>query len=370
MTDRLIIAAAGSGKTTYLVKKALEINDGRILITTFTEQNNKEILKKFIEINGCVPANVVVQTWFSFLLQHGVKPYQSVIFDTDIKGLKLVNEQSGLKCCIENKKIYYGEKDKEKYYCNDKMQMYSDKIAKFVCKANILSKGCVVERISKIYKYIFIDEIQDMAGYDLEIIKLLLKSKSNIIMVGDPRQVTYHTHYERKYRGYADGKIEDFIRTECSGCEINIDKETLNKTFRNQKNICKLANSIYPEYGEVEFEKHEDTGHDGVFFVYQKDLAQYLRLYSPIQLRNDIRKKVDCDFPVMNFGDSKGCTFDRVIIYPTAPMLKWLLNHENLLEGQSKSKLYVAVTRAKYSVGIVVENGKEYSADGIEVFST
>ena len=72
----------------------------------------------------------------------------------------------------------------------------------------------------------------------------------------------------------------------------------------------------------------------------------------------------------MNFGDSKGCTFDRVIIYPTAPMLKWLLNHENLLEGQSKSKLYVAVTRAKYSVGIVVENGKEYSADGIEVFST
>ncbi|WP_424769430.1 UvrD-helicase domain-containing protein [Paenibacillus sp. sgz302251] len=53
--------------------------------------------------------------------------------------------------------------------------------------------------MSKIFSHIFIDKIQDLAGYDLEIVKLLLKSRSNILFVGDPRQVTYLTHIERKY---------------------------------------------------------------------------------------------------------------------------------------------------------------------------
>ena len=77
MADKLIIAAAGSGKTTFLVNQALSIQDSRVLITTFTEANEQEIKKKFIEANGCIPPNVTVQTWFSFLLQHGVKPYQA-----------------------------------------------------------------------------------------------------------------------------------------------------------------------------------------------------------------------------------------------------------------------------------------------------
>ena len=38
-----------------------------------------------------------------------------------------------------------------------------------------------------------------MAGYDLEIIKLLFGLETNILLVGDPRQVTYHTHDEAKY---------------------------------------------------------------------------------------------------------------------------------------------------------------------------
>ena len=97
MADKLIIAAAGSGKTTFLVNQALSIQVGKVLITTFTEANEQEIKKKFIETNGCIPPNVTVQTWFSFLLQHGVKPYQSVICDYHVTGLKLVNAKSGFK---------------------------------------------------------------------------------------------------------------------------------------------------------------------------------------------------------------------------------------------------------------------------------
>ena len=37
--NELIIAAAGSGKTTYLVREALKIKDENVLVTTFTDEN-------------------------------------------------------------------------------------------------------------------------------------------------------------------------------------------------------------------------------------------------------------------------------------------------------------------------------------------
>lgn len=50
--NKLMIAAAGSGKTTFLVNEALKINDEKVLITTFTDANENEIRKKFLELNG------------------------------------------------------------------------------------------------------------------------------------------------------------------------------------------------------------------------------------------------------------------------------------------------------------------------------
>ena len=76
MSQKLIIAAAGSGKTTHIIDEALKISDSKVLITTYTEANEQEIRKKFFEKNGCIPNNIVIQTWFSFLIQHGVKPYR------------------------------------------------------------------------------------------------------------------------------------------------------------------------------------------------------------------------------------------------------------------------------------------------------
>ena len=92
--DELIIAAAGSGKTTHIVNEALKQREGRVLITTYTEANEAEIRKRIIEKSKCIPENITVQTWFSFLLQHGARPYQGRVFEKDIRGLILVNKQS------------------------------------------------------------------------------------------------------------------------------------------------------------------------------------------------------------------------------------------------------------------------------------
>lgn len=369
MPDKLIIAAAGSGKTTYLIHEALKFPNEKILITTFTEANEQEIRNKFIELYGFIPTNVTIQTWFSLLLQHGVKPYQSVIYEGDVRGLLLVNKKSGFKYNLNGRPIYFGENDIPQYYFNSAMQIYSDKLSKFVCKANSLSNGLIIDRLCRIYSHIYIDEIQDLAGYDLEFIKLLLMSPAKVIMVGDPRQVTYHTHAEAKNKKYEEGKIEEFILEQCKHATVDIDKTTLSLSYRNSKEICELANQIYPNFVPCGYVDRAQSEHEGVYFVARSDVDFYLKLFSPVQLRDKISVDVNPNYRAINFGDSKGLTFDRVLLYPTKPMLEWIIDHNKPLKYQSRSRLYVAITRARYSVGIVVDNCNDLSAKGIQTFA-
>lgn len=370
MENKLIIAAAGSGKTTYLINQALQINDARVLITTYTEANEREIKNKFIEINGFIPHNVFIQTWFSFLLQHGVRPYQSTIYEGKVKGLLLVNQKSGVKGYSRQKQpFYYGEKDLPQYYFSNSMLIYSDKISKFACRANELTGGLIIDRVCRIYSYIFIDEVQDLAGYDLELVRLLLSSTSKVLLVGDPRQVTYHTHDETKFSKYSDGGISDFITEQCRDCNVEIDNQTLNTTYRNKRAICELANLVYPEFEPCKYIVQEETEHDGVFFINPSDIDYYLGKYHPTQLRDNISTKINPQYPAVNFGEAKGLTFDRVLIYPTGPMLTWFLDHtKKVTSSKSRSKLYVAITRARHSVGIVYDNKRGTKMSDIQLF--
>ena len=139
MSSRLIVAGAGSGKTTWLIERAMEITSSRVLVMTFTDANEQSIRESFFEKNGCIPANVTVMTWFTFFLRHGVRPYQSVIYNGKITGIYLVNPKSGLKYRLKNgRPIYYGEDSPEFFYFNKDKKIFSDKIAKFVVKTNEL----------------------------------------------------------------------------------------------------------------------------------------------------------------------------------------------------------------------------------------
>lgn len=356
MKNELLIASAGAGKTTFLVKKAIECAD-KVLITTFTEENEKEIKNKFIELNnGTIPAHVTIRTWFSFLIEHGARPYQGKLIDKEINGLLLVNEKSGVKYKSKKFPVYYKEDEVAKHYFTKDYHIYSDKLSKFVVRCNDESNGFVIERISRLFKFIFIDEVQDMAGYDLEIIKLLFKTNSIVRIAGDPRQVTYHTHFAEKYKKYSDGKIREFIEKECKSIECKIDTHTLKGSWRNNEIICNFANNLFPEYPQCESLQTKTTVHDGVFLVKERDVQQYLEEYFPTQLRYSRAKEVNLNFEVKNFGESKGATRERVLIYPTQKILDYILDNKELNSFELKCKLYVAITRAKYSVAIVCKN--------------
>jgi len=363
--SKCIVAAAGSGKTTYIVRKALEVDsDKQVLITTYTRENESEIRKKILEENQVIPGNIAVQTWWAFLFQHGVRPYQNLITEKPIKGLKLMAERSGVKYRTKRFPVYWAEEEAERFYFSEGRRVYSDKIALFVIRCNEITKGAVVDRLSKIFDHIFIDEVQDLAGYDLDIISSLLNDIPTIL-VGDPRQVTYHTHHSAKHRKYKDGLVELFVKEKCSkSCKI--DDSILKDSYRCHQTICEYSNTLFPDLPQVNSLSKLTTAHDGVFFIAKNDVEQYLATYSPVQLRYNRRTKANDAYPAYNFGESKGLTFNRVLIYPTASIKKHIEGKKSL-PVSTLCKLYVALTRARHSVAIVWD--KPPVIDGVSPFS-
>lgn len=355
--NHVIIAAAGSGKTTYLVKKALELNDSQILISTYTLSNEQEINKKFIELNNCVPHNVNIQPWFSFLLQHGVKPYQSYLFPQQIEGFILVNSISA---------PYVKDSNIRQHYFSNGMEIYSDKVSKFLVKCNEISNGRVIDRLQRIYSHIFIDEIQDLAGYDLEFLKILFQSEINVLAVGDPRQATYSTNNSSKNIQFRKSLIMDFFIKNFA--IVSLDTDSLNVNYRCNSLICNLSNEIYPDFPSTTSGNNDVTGHDGVFLVHPNSVNRYLAKFSPVQLRYSKSTEINSEYKVYNFGDSKGLSFNRTLIYPTQPICKWLVNHNTGLAQTSRAKLYVAMTRAKQSTGIVYDFNNYPEINNIEKY--
>ncbi len=362
---KLIISSAGSGKTTYIVREAIKNSDKKILITTYTEANEREIKKKFVDEIGYVPKNIIIQTWFSFLIQHCIKPFQGSmnedLFVKDIKGMLLVSKPSGVK--FYNKQgfpVPFKEEDNfDKHYFSKEFKIYSDKISKFIVSLSKKDSGDTFNRISNIFDYVMIDEVQDLAGNDLEIIKLLMKNCLSVKMVGDPRQVTYLTHIEAKHRGYRKGKIKEFLIDKCSSLIKNgIDEATLSESHRCPPSICNYASKLF-----IDFTPMTSCGccnvipnkHQGVFLVKPEHVDVYLKKYNPMQLRWDKRAETHKLYDAINFGESKGATFKRVLIYPTGGMINWIDDNSKKLTDGARAKFYVALTRARYSAAIVFD---------------
>lgn len=356
LMNKLIVASAGSGKTRLVIDGALDsVRLGRrVLITTFTEACANEIYERIIDRNGSFPNNLHLITWFSFLIRHGVKPFQGQLFDFEIKGLMLVNGQSA---------AFSSESEIKKHYFTANYHVYSDKLAKLTIKCDEASNGMVFRRIERCFDSIYIDEVQDLAGYDLEILDRLFQCQSDITMVGDPRQATYSTNNARKNNKYKKANILNFFAD--NELKIEADDKSLQVNFRCIQEICDLANSLYPGLAQAKSGNNVRSEHDGVFLICQEDVATYLQNFNPMQLRDSKRTAVNENWDAINFGKSKGMTLERVLIYPSGPILKWLIDSKYDLGQAARSKLYVALTRAKQSVAIVVKKADLAKIKGI-----
>jgi len=339
--NRILLAGAGTGKTTLIIDAALSDPAKRILITTYTDENTEQIRSYFVERCGYVPQNVTVLPWFSFLLHEGVRPYQTHM--TAGPRIRTIDFAS-----IPNR--YAPKAEVESFYLVGGDRIYRDRVSDFICECTRRSNGAVIRRLQRIYDCVFIDEFQDLAGYDLDIVESLLRSPISVMAVGDPRQATFSTNRNPKNKQFKRSNIHSWIQKMekygiCAVAEVT-------ECHRANQAICDFADALYPLLPKSVSRNERETGHDGVFLISELEVHDYYDRHRPVVLRWDKRAKT-MGLPARNMGATKGRTFDRVLIFPTKPMREYL-STKDLSKAGDISKLYVAVTRARFSVTFVI----------------
>lgn len=315
----------------------------KILLTTYTHENTTLLQKTINGINGVQPQNVTVMSWFSFLLTECVRPYQNYIYpDERIENLHFIPYISAK---------FKRRDDVRRFYLSNRTHIFSDKMSDFACRCNEQSGGLVIKRLEQLIDVFILDEAQDISGWDLDFIELLLKSNIKVIMVGDVRQRTYSTSQSMKNKKFSDDIYSWFSYLESKGYgKVKL----LNQSYRCIQTICDFADALFPTLPRTTSLNDTPHEHIGIYTVIPTDLHRYCELFSPQILVHDKRAAAKAlGWPVRNFGVVKGQTYNHVIIVPTSPIEKYLCNGNIAEVDSGKEKLYVAITRARFSVAFL-----------------
>jgi DNA helicase-2/ATP-dependent DNA helicase PcrA len=88
--------------------------------------------------------------------------------------------------------------------------------------------------------------------------------------------------------------------------------------------------------------------------VKESELSAHVAAHGPTVLRHSVRTET-MGLAATNFGAAKGMTADHVVIFTTGDIRKYLQSRDpEVLAAETRSKLYVAITRARHSVAFVV----------------
>ena len=345
--NKIIVASAGSGKTTSIVSEAGNKEHENCALITFTNNNSAELRGKALELFGHVPTGMTVSTWYRFLLRHFVRPYQAHLYGPRVRTLKRVNGRSARGIAKTNI---------PRHYFMAEGDMYLDKVSQFACAVIDEAGELPVQRFEQIFDQLYIDEVQDLAGYDLDLVEHLLNSEVSVTLVGDVRQATYRTNPAAKNSAYAGPKIINKFDEWCQSEYTTIEHQA--HSYRCVQAICNFSDQFYPDLPTTESRNEVVTDHDGVFAVRESSVEHYMQAHDPQVLRLRRTQKVLPGCP-LNFGEAKGKGFQRTLIFPHANLLSVLRTGDIGELGPSdetRAKVYVGITRAYQSAAFVVPN--------------
>ncbi len=285
----LILAGAGSGKTTVIVNKIayllqnsqneefqnsilFNIKPWEILAITFTNKAANELCNRLNLILGTSSSLINAGTFHSQCIKILIKHIENLnyssnftIYDTQ-DCVRLLKKDVFEKLKINSKMfdpktvLYEISKAKNKFLNPDefanqnKDNFYKFEISKiyktyqtFLQNANAvdfddiifltvkLFKQCedVLDFYQNKFKYVLVDEYQDTNSVQFELIKLLTLKNSNLCVVGDDDQSIY------KFRGAA---VENILNFEKHLKNVKIIR--LEQNYRSTQNILNAANKL------------------------------------------------------------------------------------------------------------------------------
>ncbi|WP_440714240.1 UvrD-helicase domain-containing protein [Gordonia sp. FQ] len=345
--NHLTLAVAGSRKTQGIVDEcaAAPVSE-RILVLTYTTVNQLELRNRLATFAGDHPY-IEVNGWFSFVISTFARPFLPHAFG----GQRVHGFDFG------SPPQQYAKVDTLTRYLNSAGEVRKVHLPQLAVRIEDESNGSGLRRLERMYDRIYIDEVQDLCGYDLEILKLLMASSIPVKMVGDVRQAILATNErERKNKKFMYMGIWKWFQAEEAAKRLLIEQRS--ETWRCRSEIAALADSLFsPEWGfdKTQSRNNLSTTHDGVFLIRSADVDAYMAEFAPLPLRTSIASaKRFAYLPMMNFGEAKGMGRERVLIFPTGAIEKFLAKGTPLDDRQA-APFYVAITRAEQSVALVID---------------
>lgn len=266
----MVLSGPGSGKTTVIthrVKNLIEeynVNPKDILVITFTKAAAEEMKNRFLIFSNYNQVSFGTFHSYFFRIIRNIYNYSlddilqetekiniikkiiyelKVNFDNEEEFLQnIINEISLLKNELINPENFESESTnsnvfKEIYFEYERQKEYSKKIDfddMLIKCYEILKKDISVRKFwQDRYKYILIDEFQDINRVQYESIKLLINKEENIFIVGDDDQSIYG------FRGSSPEFLLEFPNNFKSTKKVVLDIN-----YRSTEQIIKLCNIV------------------------------------------------------------------------------------------------------------------------------
>ena len=272
----LILAGAGSGKTSVLTKrvayliKERNVSPSNIVAITFTNKAAKEMKERIIKEVGKEGYDIQISTFHSFGLRIIKENYEKLgyeknftIIDSDdsLTVVKKILKDMGIDSTRFNPKFIKNQisscknemvtPEKYKNLVNDELSDITYKVYKryqdtllrnnsldfddlLIKPIELFNKYKeVLENYQELFKYVFIDEYQDTNEAQYILSKMISAKYKNICVVGDDAQSIY------SWRGANFKNILNFEKDYKNAKVI-----LLEQNYRSTKTILNAANSV------------------------------------------------------------------------------------------------------------------------------
>ena len=272
----LILAGAGSGKTSVLTKrvayliKERNVSPKNIVAITFTNKAAKEMKERIIKEVGKEGYDIQISTFHSFGLRIIKENYEKLgyeknftIIDSDdsLTVVKKILKEMGIDYARFNPKFIKNQisscknemvtPEKYKNLVNDELSDITYKVYKryqdtllrnnsldfddlLIKPIELFNKYKeVLENYQELFKYVFIDEYQDTNEAQYILSKMISAKYKNICVVGDDAQSIY------SWRGANFKNILNFEKDYKNAKVI-----LLEQNYRSTKTILNAANSV------------------------------------------------------------------------------------------------------------------------------
>lgn len=323
MDKCLLLAVAGSGKTTFLIN--LLDTENRFLLVTYTRNNYEHLKSSILKKFGFFPEKIKVLTFFQFLYSFCFKPFCGLTMKTN--GICFDRPEDWTR-------YHPGE---DSFYKTKTERIFSNRIAHF-CKEHCADN--IKDRIDKYYDYFFIDEVQDIAGHDFNLLLSIIPNTCNAIFVGDFYQHTFDTSTDGNVNPNLYKNYRKYLKR-WRDAGVKVDSSSLSRTHRCSTEICNFVRNM-----GIEIESTGESIGNVIVLDNEQNVDAIINDDSIPKLIFNNSVKYRC--VSMNWGISKGIdSFTDVCVVLNKTALS-LFTKGRLadMNPMSKNKLYVACTRA------------------------